>query len=77
MEHALNTGTDYVMHECSTSVTNPKERPHARPRHKWVNNSKTGLSERRCERDGWIKVVYFRTVLCLCEHVNESFIKGM
>lgn len=77
MGHALYMGTDYVMHEYSTSVTNPKERSHARPRHKWVNNIKTVLSERRCERAGWIKVFYYRTVACLCEHVNESSIKGM
>jgi hypothetical protein len=77
MEHALYTGTDYVMHEYSISVTNPKERPHARPRRKWGNNIKTGLSERRCEKAGWIKVFYYRTVACLCEHVNVSSIKGM
>jgi len=42
---ALYTRTDHVIREYSTSVTNPKEKPHARPRHKWVNNIKTGLSE--------------------------------
>ena len=52
MGHALYTGIDCVVHEYSTSVTNPKERPHARLRHKWVNNIKTGLSERRCEKAG-------------------------
>jgi hypothetical protein len=59
------------------SVTNPKEKPHARPRHQWVNNIKTGLNEGRCERGGWIKVFYCRAVACLCGHVNESSIKGM
>jgi hypothetical protein len=106
MGHALYTGTDYVVHEYSTSVTNPKERSHARPKHKWVNNInplnaelnpichllallgaylilnvsrirvKTGLSERRCERTRWIKVAYYRTFACLCEHVNESSVKS-
>jgi len=70
---ALYTCTDHVMQEYSTSVTNPKERPYARPRHKRVNNIKTGLNEIRRERAGWIKVVYYRTVACLCERVNESY----
>jgi len=42
-----------------------------------MNNNKTGLSERRCERAGWIKVFYYTTVACLCEHFNESSIKGV